>query len=401
MAHLYVDPIFVDKEDETLYKSKRIRIDGKSFETPIISYDMTVFRSMERVAPQTKGLNEIYQLMGTEKVPIEKLMSDTKTEKDFDIRLQTKFNRTDSANEVNIGILENESLSYPSEKELDYILKTAYIISDIVAIPNFRSITTNIDSDYQFSEYTKFLETVLSNADSYKNRKPIMGVIPKLSYTNTEKLVNFYVDKGLNAFYVDFAARNSITAQRDFLHVFSVLQKRDLIEKSFVYAFNVDAGRLSKNATVVNARDILSYGFGFDAMGRKHRRVKASSETWRKINTLPNRVRLFNRYDYGYHRILEVDKIKGIYPAGSCISLERLLNNFRTNVQELRRCENVLNSEQLGLEANNLKGVIKNEKPTKYLADRKYVKAIDLKIITKFRDSLSAPTKPNWEKWFK
>jgi len=401
MAHLYVDSIFVDKEDETLYKSKRIRIDGKSFETPIISYDMTVFRSMDRVAPQTKGLNEIYQLMGTEKVPIEKLMSDTKTEKDFDIRLQTKFNRTDSANEVNIGILENESLSYPSEKELDYILKTAYIISDIVPIPNFRSITTNIDSDYQFSEYTKFLETVLSNAESYKNRKPIMGVIPKLSYTNTEKLVNFYVDKGLNAFYVDFAARNSITAQRDFLHVFSVLQKRDLIEKSFVYAFNVDAGRLSKNATVVNARDILSYGFGFDAMGRKHRRVKASSETWRKINTLPNRVRLFNRYDYGYHRILEVDKIKGIYPAGSCISLERLLNNFRTNVQELRRCENVLNSEQLGLEANNLKGVIKNEKPTKYLADRKYVKAIDLKIITKFRDSLSAPTKPNWEKWFK
>jgi hypothetical protein len=401
MTHLYVDPIFVDKEDETLYKSKRIRIDGKSFETPIISYDMTVFRSMDKVAPQTRGLNEIYQLMGTERVPIEKLMSDTKMEKDFDNRLQTKFNRTDASNEVNIGILENESLSYPSEKELDYILKTAYIISDIVPIPNFRSITANIDSDYQFSEYTKFLETVLSNIESHTNEKPTMGVIPKLSYTNTEKLVNFYVDKGLNAFYVDFAARNSITAQRDFLHVFSVLKHRELIEESFVYAFNVDAGRLSKNATIVNARDILSYGFGFDAMGRKHRRVKASSETWRRINTLPNRVRLFNRYDYGYHKILEVEKIKGIYPTDSCIPLERLLNNFRTDVQELRRCENVLNSEQLGLEATNLKGVIKNERPTKYLASKEYVKAIDLKTITKFRNALSGSTKPNWDEWFK
>ncbi|MCJ7430141.1 hypothetical protein MUO83_02845 [Candidatus Bathyarchaeota archaeon] len=401
MTHLYIDPIFVDKEDETLYKSKRIRVDGKSFDTPIISYDMTVFRSNDRVAPPTKGLNEIYQLMGTEKVPIGKLMSNMKAEKDFDVRLQTKFGRTDSAHEVNIGILESESASYPSGTELDYVLKTASIISDIVPIPNFHSITANIDSDSQFLEYTKFLENVISNVESYKDRKPIMGVIPKLSYTNTEKLVEFYIDKGLNAFYVDFAARNSITAQRDFLHVFSVLHEHDLIEKSFVYAFNVDAGRLSKNATVVNARDILSYGFGFDAIGRKHRRVKASSETWRRINTLPNRVRLFNRYDYGYHKILEAEKIKEIYPSDSCISLEKLLSNFYTNVQELRRCENMLNSEQLGLEANNLKYVIKNDKPTEYLADKTYVKPIDLKTITRFRKSLSTSAKPNWENWLK
>jgi len=400
MTHLYVEPIFVDKEDETLYKSKRIRIDGKSFDTPIISYDMTVFRSNDRVAPQTKGLNEIYQLMGTERVPIRKLMSNMKAEKDFDVRLQTKFNRTDSANEVNIGILESELLSYPLGRELEYILNTASIISDIVPIPNFRNITANIDSDLRFWEYTTFLESVISNIESYKNRKPIMGVIPKLSWTNTEKLVNFYVNKGLNAFYVDFAARNSITAQRDFLHVFSVLQEHDLIEKSFVYAFNVDAGRLSKNATVVHARDILSYGFGFDAMGRKHRRVKASSETWRRINTLPNKVRLFNRYDYGYHKILEVEKIKEIYPNDSCIPLDRLLSNFRSNIQELRRCENLLNSEQLGLEANNLKYVIKNDKPTEYLADKAYVKPIDLKTMTKFRKSLSKSVKPKWEDWF-
>jgi hypothetical protein len=328
-------------------------------------------------------------------------MSNTKAEKDFDVRLQTKFNRTDSTREVNIGILESEVLSYPSGTELDFALRTASIISDIFPIPNFRNITANIDSDFQFSEYTSFLENVISKVESYKNRKPIMGVIPKLSYTNTEKLVNFYIDKGLNAFYVDFAARNSITAQRDFLHVFSVLQEHDLIEKSFVYAFNVDAGRLSKNATVVNARDILSYGFGFDAMGRKHRRVKASSETWRKINSLPNRVRLFNRYDYGYHKILDVDRIKEVYPSGSCISLEKLLSNFYTNVQELRRCENVLNSEQLGLEANNLKYVIKNDKPTKYLADKTYLKPIDLKTITKFRKSLFTPPKSSFEDWFK
>jgi len=400
MTHLYVDPIFVDKEDETLYKSKKIRVDGKSFDTPIISYDMSVFRNNDKVAPQTKGLNEIYQLMGTERVPIKKLMSSMKAEKDFDVRLQTKFNRTDFAHEVNIGILESELFSYPSGTELEYILNTASIISDIVPVPNFRNITTNIDSDFQFSEYTKFLENVITNFESYKNKKPIMGVIPKLSWINTEKLVNFYIDKGLNAFYVDFAARNSITAERDFLHVFSVLQEHDLIEKSFVYAFNVDAGRLSKNATVVNARDILSYGFGFDAMGRKHRRVKASSETWRKINTLPNRVRLFNRFDYGYHKILEVEKIKEIYPNNSCIPLEKLLNNFYSDVHELRRCENVLNSEQLGLEANNLKFVIKNDKPTEYLADKTYVKPIDLKKMTKFRKSLSKPKFTKFEDWF-
>ena len=122
MTQLHVDPIFVDKEDETLYKSKRIRVDGKSFTTPIISYDMSIFRGNDKVEPHTKGLNEIYQLMGTEKIPIRRLMSDMKAERDFDVRLQTKFNRTDLAQEVNVGILESELITYPSERELEYLI---------------------------------------------------------------------------------------------------------------------------------------------------------------------------------------------------------------------------------------------------------------------------------------
>jgi hypothetical protein len=76
------------------------------------------------------------------------------------------------------------------------------------------------------------------------------------------------------------------------------------------------------------------------------------------------------------------------------------LTNFKSNVHELRRCENLVNSEQLGLEANNLKGVIKNEKPTDYLAHKTYVKPIDLKTMTKFRKSLSITAKPKWDDWF-
>jgi hypothetical protein len=401
MTHLYVDPICSDKEDETLYRSKKVSVDGKSIITPIMAYDVSLIRGSEQIAPATKGLNEIYQKMGTEKVPIRTLMSSMKAEKDFDNRLQTKYNKTDLVHEINMCVLEGDALTYPSGTELDFVLDTTQLISDIIPLPNFPTATIRIDSDSMFSDYTTFLADSIAYLKSSKEKKPIMGVVPKLSWEHTGKLVEFYINKGLNAFYVDFAARNSITAKRDFLHVFRVLSNHDMLDSSFVYAYNVDAGRLAKTADIVNAKDVLSYGFGFDAMGRKHRRVKATAEVWRKINILPNRIRMFNKNDYGYYKILNIEKIKGIYPLDSCLSMDKFAKHFSLNVSELRRCENVFNSEQLGLEALRLRRIIKSDKPTDYLLSKTYVKEKYIKTMKSFKKAItSESSRDSLEHWF-
>jgi len=401
MTNLHVEPICADKEDETLYTSKKVSVDGKSIITPIVAYDVKLIRGNELVAPATKGLNEIYQKMGTQKVPIKTLMNNMKAEKDFDARLQTKYNKTDAAREINMCILESEALTYPLGTELDYVLDTTYLTSDIVPLPNFPLVTSRIDSDSMFFEYTTFLANAISHLQKFKDKKPIMGVIPKIAWEHTEKLVEFYIQNGLNAFYVDFAARNSITAKRDFLHVFRVLSSHDALDSSFLYAYNVDAGRLAKTADVVNAKDIVSFGFGFDAMGRKHTRVKAKPEVWRRINTLPNRIRMFNRKDYGYYKILNIEKIKGIYPQDSCLPMDKFTKSFSSNVSELRRCENLFNSEQLGLEAYNLKHVIKNDRPVDYLSRKTYVKKQYIKMMKNFKNAIARGNpRGSLKEWF-
>jgi hypothetical protein len=126
--------------------------------------------------------------------------------------------------------------------------------------------------------------------------------------------MEFYIDYGINAFYVDFAARNMITAKRDCMNVLKVLKKREMIESSFLYAYNLNSGRLTKTTDAVAAKDIIAFGFGFSAFGRKHKRPKVDASVWRQINTMPNKVRIFNKKDYGYYRVINSNKISDFYP---------------------------------------------------------------------------------------
>jgi hypothetical protein len=260
--------------------------------------------------------------------------------------------------------------------------------SDIVPLPNIPIITTDIvDSEDKFSKYLAFLDNAIKYL-KLANEKPIMWVIPKLSYSNTRRLMDFYINRGLNAFYVDFAARNMITAKRDCMNVFKVLKRREMIETSFLYAYNVNSGRLTKRVNAVPARDILSFGFGFDALGRKHKRPKIDSGVWKQINTLPAKLRLFNKRDYGYYRVINSERIVDFYPSDSCFTMDQFGRFLRLSITELRRCEGLFNTEQLGMEAYRLRQIIRNDKPIEYLSKKAYVKEEDIKAIKNFKNNV-------------
>lgn len=386
MTKLQVKPLAFDKNDETLYGSKEITLDDKRIFTPIVSLDTRQITHNEQLANAAKGLNEIYRRLDTKNKPLKRIIFNRNRQDAFNYKIQTEHNRTDSSKEVTLCILEYAGYTYPLGRELEFILDTAYSFSDIVPLPPLPRITATIDDESKFDQYQIFLEEVIHFLRSNKHKKPVMGVIPRLAYAFVADLMEFYIDKDINAFYVDFEARNPTTFKQNLLPVFRTLAQHDMTEKSFIYAHNIDAGRIVRASDIVNAKDILSFGFGFDAMGRRHKARKMPKEVRQKLNTLPNRLRLFNKADYGYYRIMNPRKIREIYPSDSSF----LINTFSTgNIHLLRRYEKLFNTEQLGLEAFRVRQIVKDGVPTKYLATKNHVKKKHIKLIKRFKNDIS------------
>jgi len=389
MTKLQVKPLAFDRKDETLYGTKEINLDGKKIFTPIVSLEMRQLTRNEQLANAAKGLNEIYRQLETKNNPLRRIIYNRKSQDDFSYRIQTEYNKTNPSTEMTLCILEYAGMKYPSRRELDFILDTAYFFSDIVPLPTFPNITATINSESEFDKYQIFLEEIISFLRSNKHDKPIMGLIPRLAYGFIADLIEFYIDKDINAFYVDLEARNPITFQSNLLPVFRTLKQHDMAEENFMYAHNVDAGRIGKSSDVVNAKDILSFGFGFDAIGRRHKRKPLPEKARQKIDTRINKLRLFNKDDYGYHRLSNPRRIRDMYPLDSSIPIDILSRGVLGNMRWLKRYEKLFNNEQMGLEAFRVRQIVKTDIPTEYLATKEHVKEKHVKLIKRFKDNVT------------
>ena len=101
-------------------------------------------------------------------------------------------------------------------------------------------------------------------------------------------------------------------------------------------------------------------------------------------NREDNRLRLFNKEDYGYYR-LGVSEIDEIYPIDSIIKQE----SFGNENSDLRSLQKNFNLEQTGLEAIRLREIISNQEPKEYLSNKTQVKKEDYKKIIKMKKEIS------------
>jgi hypothetical protein len=389
MTRLEVSPLNKDKEDETLYASKSLRISSDfTIKTPIVAYNNKLINSDEFVAPGTRGLNEIYCEIDNKNTPFSKLIKDLAVKQAFENRIRAQKAKANNStqNEMDLCILECLVKRYPVDAVWSFLLNRVHANSSIVPIPNMPLITDCINSDAKFRKYLKFISTTLEYLRSY-NGKPVMGAIPKLPYQYTNELILHYLKNEVNAFYYDFSARNPLIMEADLLDVFKLLVQEKVLDNTFLYAYNVSAGRLSKTKEAVTSKNLFSFGFGFDGMGRKHKRPKFAigGRVGSTPETEERKLRLFNRYDYGYYRVLGSKRISDIFPNdGSCVSLQKFMDSFSSK-SKLQRCESLLNNEQLAREALNLRGVIKNMNLPDYLSGKKYVEKNHIKKIKKFK----------------
>jgi hypothetical protein len=389
MNSLEVSSLDKDKNEETLYASKSIRISSDfSIKTPIMAYNNRLINSDEFVASGTRGLNEIYCEINNQNTPLKKLVTDRTVAQSVENRIRAQKPKQNNSlpNEIDLCILECTVKRYPSDDIWHFILNRAHANSSIVPLPNIPLITDGVNSDSKFKRYLKFVASSLEYLRSY-NGKPIMGGIPKLPYRYSNELILFYLKNGINAFYFDFAARNPLILEADLLDIFKLLVQKRVLDTTFMYAYNVSPGRLSKTKEAVTSKNIFAFGFGFDGMGRKHKRPKFDVGEGKGATpeTEERKLRLFNRYDYGYYRVLGSQRIADVFPKdGSCIPLGKFMGSFDSK-SKLQRCESLINNEQLAREALNLRGVIKNMNLPEYLSCKKYVEKIHIKKIKKFK----------------
>lgn len=356
-----------------------------------MAMDTSEIRTSDNVAKAAIGLNEIFKILPLQ---LSELVYDPKKQHELNNDLQNKYEKLSG---YTIFFSEYRGKSYPQEKERNFVLDTEYSYSDIPCLPITPFIVKAVvKGESPFQDYLSFIRRSIEYLKSF-NEKPIMGIVPDLGYGYLEELIKLYVEKNVNAFCIDLDCHTPVSHKPAILKCFRILKEYELLEKSLFYALNVNSGRFVKNKIVVNAKDVLSFGFGLDAMGRRHRVKYPSKETikklgpkWKPLDRKENKLRLFNKTDYGYYRAENANEIKN-YPLDSSIPLKTFTQKFSVIDPFILHSQKIFNMEQLGLEAFTIRNIIEDEIPIEYLERKQYVDPKDIKQIKGFKESVVHP----------
>ena len=371
-------------DDDTLYITKELRINGKNLTTPIKSLGVS---SKLVLNDKIKGVNEFFKRFSLDenlkKNSVYNVLSSPEKLSELNYKFNSLVKKTDTDKEINLCFIEYDDITYPEKKPLEFILDTAYEYSDITPLPIISNIGKRIDSEEKFEKYKKFLEESLEIIDTL-NHKPIMGIVPPVQFYIKE-IVELYAKKGIDAFVFDFDGKTPLSMHQTIRSFMRSLKEHDLLENSFIHSINTNQGRFNKEVNVVGAKDILSFGLGFDSMGERHKPLKGPKEFFEKLkNREDNKLRLFNKEDYGYYR-LGIGELEEIYPGDSIIKKESFINEN----SDLRNLQKNFNMEQIGLETIRLRDIINNQEPKEYLSHKTQVKKEDFKKIMKMKKEIS------------
>jgi hypothetical protein len=376
MAHEIKIKDLVFAED-SYYKTQRVKIGSKSFVTPIKAIDLRKNITGVGVNSSIRGVNEVYRIFNSKSLTN---VQTTNREQVINNEINRLFKKYSSEDDVNICFTEFEDLKIPNEDEIEYLTNLSYVHSDITPLPLLPKVAKNITSD-TFNEYNTFVKNAIETIDVLNN-KPIMGIIPMaIPSAFMPTLLNTYLDNGITALCLDFQGSTVGSSLTKIRALVKSMKKQKLLEKSFIYSINLGAGKLPKSKEVVPAKDILSFGYGFDTIGGQHIRKRLPPEVRAKIlsakNMFENSLRLFNKKNYGYYRATKKETVKEIYPEDSSIPLE-VLEKIKTHPN----IDKLFNQEQQGFEAVNLRVIIKEEqKLLSYLDKKEYVEVNDIKAL--------------------
>ncbi|MBC2708869.1 MAG: hypothetical protein HF977_14360 [ANME-2 cluster archaeon] len=377
----------ISPDDDSLYVTKDLRINGKKLTTPTKSLNLSKTNSKLLFNDKTKGINELYKRFSltkdSKKNSIYSVLNFPDKLDKLNYELNSLTRKTNTDKEINILFIEYDDTKYPEKKPLEFILDTAYEYSDITPLPIIPKLPQRINSESEFEKYKTFLEESVEIIETL-NHKPIMGIVPP-ALLFIPDIIDIYAKKEIDAFVFDFDGKTPLSMRQTIRSFMRSLKEHDLLENSFIHSINANQGRFNKDANVVGAKDILSFGFGFDSMGEKHKPLKGPKEFFEKLkNRDENKLRLFNKEDYGYYK-LSPNEIQEIYPDDSIIKMD----SFANENLDVRILQKSFNLEQIGLESIRLREIIDDQRALEYLSNKPCVKKEDYKKIAKMKKEVA------------
>jgi hypothetical protein len=345
-SHLDIETLS-DDNNNSLFRSQRVKLSGKQIVTPLRALDPTKLRSDVSLNKKAFGLNEIYKNLDSEKITV--LQKNT-TEHDRFAREMSNISKRGQAGDLTVCLLKyttKKANPIPDIKEIEMLTDVAHSYSDITPIP---LVDAKIDES-NFPSYLTFVKYCYSVIEEM-NQKPIMGILPNIPRELYPKLLDYYLDKDIHAFCFDFNGQTP-----DHLKLRPILRHlntKKVLEKTLIYGVNAKPGRALKNTEIIPSKDFIAYGFGLDALGESHIGMKLPKAFLEKMKQAinkqqENKKRIFIKSDYGYYRTNKKSDVASIYPTDTKISIDSILNDTQKTFQKL------FNMEQQAIEASEIR----------------------------------------------
>lgn len=274
---------------------------------------------------------------------------------------------------------------YPTAHEIDILTNAAYSYSDITPIPSVPKMGRTINRE-NIEGFLQYLSSCIESIE-VRNKKCILGYMPSATALYTQTIIDFYLDHGINAYYIDFYG-TIVQSHLDSLNALKRrLKARGYEENNLLCYINVSYGKAINDQDVLSARDLLAYGHGLDCLGGNHVGPKRNPGfyEWLKAQkaVARNTTRLLNIEDYGYYRAdLLGEAGRTVYPKGALIGYEESLSE---TISRQKRSLQIINMQQQCLEAEALKRVIdeSGDASLDYFSSKKNVVKGDLKGLAR------------------
>ncbi|MFA5268384.1 MAG: hypothetical protein WC379_10470 [Methanoregula sp.] len=371
--------------DDTDLRTLQFSIGNKKVTTPTRALNTNTFFKDTKMPSELVSLNELY--FSLTETTLKNLNEDTATSAAKNKAANKSHVQSDFKPTLCLLQFKNEDVAprYPTEDEIEILANTAYSFSDITPIPSVPKIARSLTSE-NLDAFLAYLESCYT-AIMVRNKKPIIGYVPATVPLFTRKIINFYLDHGINAFYLDFDG-TMISTHATALNALKVeIKKRGYEENNFLHYVNVSFGKSINDQDILSARDLLGFGHGLDSLGGVHMGPKRNPEfyEWLKAHKdiKLNTNRLLNREDYGYYKVISLgDRIAGMVPKDAPIQTSDITSSSESRQT---RAVKIVNLHQQCVESTVLKTMV-NETPEKtlgYFRSKRNVLENDVKLLSK------------------
>jgi len=371
--------------DDTDLRTLEFSIGDKKVTTPTRALNTNTFFQDTKIPTTLASLNELYFTFdetSLKNINEKPAASKAKNKAAHKSNVQSDYKPT-----LCLLQFKNKDIAprYPTTDEIDILTNTAYSFSDITPIPSIPKVARALDVE-NFDEFISYLEACYT-AIMVRNKKPIIGYIPATVSLFTKRIIDFYVDHGINAYYIDFDG-TLITTHATALNALKVqLKKRGYEENNFLHYVNVSYGKSINDQEVLSARDLLGFGHGLDSLGGVHMGPKRNPEFYEWLRAHKdlkrNTNRLLNREDYGYYRVdLLGDQITNMIPKDAPVQQSDIISAPESRQT---RAVKIVNLHQQCVESTVLRTMV-NENPDKtleYFGSKSNVLETDLRRLSK------------------